>query len=185
MSPQQIFDAKWPNVEKIVKFRARRRLSPEDREDMLQLAGIALWLQAMRGITNINCGIIATDAYNRLQHQRTGYSGKAIRPTVRIDSTHASHPPARETSIRMGHGVVYTATDAVIDAPELLIPIGATVTMEAVAAAMGVSRQRVHQLKEKLGAVKVDRAWHFPLSALEWVRERRSAREELAANGRS
>lgn len=163
MTPRQIFDAKLPNLHKVITWRARKyRLPEHEAEEVRQWAALVLWQQCLRGVENIDCQTIALGGWQRWRRTRG-------EPVGSLDSCEtfaaAERVPARDGSITMGGGVAYTLTDARMDSPETFTTAEGGITAREVAKRLGITRQAVHLRKRALGAVRIGGRWVFPVDA--------------------
>lgn len=174
----RLFDAKWGNVQKVCDFRGRHGgLDDEAIGDISQAAGLALWRQCLKAVvvatTNggappfeIDCGVIARAGF--MEWKRDADRHRSVWSLSGLDGPGDADKrgrgiPDRPRTIHVD-GIELNATDARLDHPvECEHHYGRLLTARQAAVRLGVSRQYVYQITDKLGMVRRGCCFGFPL----------------------
>ncbi len=186
---RELFDRKWPIVQRAVKYHCRRRrLRAQDTEDIAQEAALALCGQCRRAGQHrfeISCQVIARAGWQQWKRKRLNASRTA---PLSEDSDLDTLPAAGETAIIVDD-VAVTLCEVRLDAPKI-VSFYEWVLEEWICAAelarqLGLCRQNVSYRPHRRGAIKIAGRWLFPpdagLTATRPRKNRKPSRESDAA----
>jgi len=156
---QSLFQKKLINLRKVVRFRAiRYGLTDDDVDEVLAEAYLALWQAILRGVTAIDCRVIALAAYDRWKRRRRRDQRLRLAADLHdadgepcdLDDLVAAREPAR---LRVG-GTVLTVDDAIeVAADQVELWIDGIGPAEA-ARRLNMTRQGVTAAADRLGGVR-------------------------------
>ena len=174
---RKLFDSKITSTLKTVDYRARNSsLREVDLDDLRQTASLCLWRQCLRSVDpavkpfEINCRIIALAAWDRWAAPRRRRRRMVCETDVAVGEDHdrrlfdicPAKPVAAIQLADQNSVVSITLTEARQDHPCRAATIEHGIGATEIARRLGVSRQRVYQLKDRLGAIRVGRRWLYP-----------------------
>ncbi len=181
MTPQELFDLKWPGVQRCASYYAKLcRLSDADREDLAQEAGVYLWKRCLipdAGPRDIDCRWVARHATSLAMRARARHAivasqtpGPANDPDMAMGDPLDMLPAPARPHIRIVDAeatVTLTMQDVQLDQPETVHLWEHGLTSCQLARQRGVTHQAVHQRAIQLGGVFFPgvRRWRFPVEA--------------------
>jgi hypothetical protein len=161
-----LFRRKWATAQRILAYRAHAgQLHREDAQDVGQTTALLLWQRCCQAADpttppfEISVSLVATEAFSLW---RRGDRWHTL--LSQCGSTADVHdPPGRPLTVKVD-GVDMGVVDARMDDPAAyrLAVASDWLTGQEVARLLGITRQRVHQIADRLGGARVGGRWRFP-----------------------
>ena len=182
MTPQELFDLKWPGVQRCASYCAKMRgLSDADRDDLAQEAGVYLWKRCRipnAGPRDIDCRWVARHAMSLAMRVLARHAIVASQapvpandPDMAMGDPLDTLPAPALPHIRIVDAestVTLTMQDVELDQPETVYLWDNGVSGSQFARRLGITPQAVNQRAIQLGGIFFPgaRRWRFPVEGV-------------------